>query len=83
MRNWCTLFACVSSSLGNLPTTYIVANFTLPAKRPHCRVMLPAKHIQANLRSEICSISLIVTIWIISFKEISELQKVPFMCSNI
>ena len=27
MRNWCTLFACVSSSLGNLPTTYIVANF--------------------------------------------------------
>ena len=75
MRNWCTLFACVSSSLGNLPITLL--------QRPHCRVMLPAKHIQANLRSEICSISLIVTIWIVSFKEISELQKVPFMSSNI
>ena len=38
MRNWCTLFACVSSSLGDLLTTYIVANFSLPGKRPHCRV---------------------------------------------
>ena len=78
MRNWCTLFACVSSSLGNLPTTYIVANFSCLVK-----ATLQGYHIQPNLRSEIHSISLIVTVWIVSFKENSELRKVPFICITI
>ena len=36
---WCPLLVHVSSSHGNLHTTKIMTNFSLPAERPHC--MLP------------------------------------------
>ena len=65
MRNQCTLFAYDQVPLVTfllLCYSYIVANFSLPAKKATLQGY-------RNLKSEICSISLIVTVWIISFKE--------------
>ena len=36
--------------------TKINGNFYLPAERPHCRVILPVRHLQAVLKSETVSL---------------------------
>ena len=54
--------------------TKITVNFCLPAKRPHCIVILPVGHIRAVLKFK-TNIALPVTICIASFEAIGELQR--------
>ena len=58
-RAWYTLFAHAPSSLGNcilLRYTKINGNFCLPAERPHCKIILPVRHLRAVFKSETISL---------------------------
>ena len=54
---------------GDMTTTPLHENFCLPPERPHCRIILPVRHLWAVLKSETIIIALTLTVCLLHSRQ--------------